>query len=108
MGSCYSGDHIARDNIHSSISTCNTEGPQQKNRLGTANDKINLETGGGLKLVLLDRNHDLCLCSSSKHLVRTSSPRTTFVMLYSYSNVERAHYKLDWFPPLMATAYRDW
>ena len=28
MGSCYSGDHIAKDHIHTDITTCNIEEPQ--------------------------------------------------------------------------------
>ena len=36
MGSCYSGDHIARDHKHKVITTCNTEKPQQLYRLKIA------------------------------------------------------------------------
>ena len=36
MGICYSGDHIAGDYIHTDITACNMEGPQQKYRLGTS------------------------------------------------------------------------
>ena len=34
MGSCYSGDHIAGDYLHSDIAACNIEEPQKKYRLG--------------------------------------------------------------------------
>ena len=34
MDCCYSVDHIAEDHIHKNT-TCNTEEPQQKNRIGT-------------------------------------------------------------------------
>ena len=33
MSICYSGGHIAGDHIHTDITTCNIEGPQQKYRL---------------------------------------------------------------------------
>ena len=45
MGSCYSGDGIAEDYIHTDITTCNIEEPQQKYYLGTVR---------GLKHILLD------------------------------------------------------
>ena len=35
MGSCDSGDDIPEDHIHTDITTCNIEEPQQKYRLGT-------------------------------------------------------------------------
>ena len=38
MGSCYSGDQIAEDHIHTDIATCDIEEPQQKYRLGTVSD----------------------------------------------------------------------
>ena len=34
MDSCYSGDHITEDNLHTDITTSDTEEPQQKYRLG--------------------------------------------------------------------------
>ena len=34
MGHCYSGDYIAAEYIHTDITTCNTQEPQQKYRLG--------------------------------------------------------------------------
>ena len=40
MGSCYSGDHIIRDHIHTDITTCNTEASQQKHRLGTVSNSF--------------------------------------------------------------------
>ena len=40
MGSCYSGDHIAGDHIHTGITTCNIEEPQQKYRLGTVSNRL--------------------------------------------------------------------
>ena len=40
MGSCYSGEHIAEDLIHTDVTTCNTEEPQQKNRLGTFSSRL--------------------------------------------------------------------
>ena len=40
MSSCYSGDHIAEDYIHTDITTLNIEEPQQKNRLGTVSIKF--------------------------------------------------------------------
>ena len=57
MGSCYSGNHIAKDHIHTDITTCNTEEPQHKYRLGTISNRL-LRCGGGLKLhvILLDPN----------------------------------------------------
>ena len=39
MGSCYSGDHIARDHAHTDI-TCNIEKPQPKYRLLTASNRL--------------------------------------------------------------------
>ena len=38
MGSYNSGDHIAVDHTHTDTTTCNTEGPQQKYRLGTVSN----------------------------------------------------------------------
>ena len=35
MDSCYSGDYIAGDHIHTDITICNIEEPQQEYRLGT-------------------------------------------------------------------------
>ena len=52
MGNCYSADHIAEDNednIHTDIA-CNIEGPQQKYRPGTVNNRL-LGWGRGLKNV---------------------------------------------------------
>ena len=46
MSSCYSGDHIAKDHIHTDITTCNIEEPQQKYRLGTVSNRL-LEVGRG-------------------------------------------------------------
>ena len=43
MGNCISADHIAEDHIHTDI-TCNTEEPQQKDRLGTVSNRL-LEGG---------------------------------------------------------------
>ena len=40
MGSCYSGDHVAEDNIHTVITTCNTEEPQEKCHLGTVSNRM--------------------------------------------------------------------
>ena len=39
MGSCYLGDYIAEDHIHTNI-TFNIEEPQQKYRLGTASNRL--------------------------------------------------------------------
>ena len=38
MGSCYSGDHIAGDQIHTDITSCNIEEPQQKCHLETVSN----------------------------------------------------------------------
>ena len=46
MGSCYSGDHILQDHIHTEIKTYNIGEPQQKYRLGTVSNKL-LGRGGG-------------------------------------------------------------
>ena len=40
MGSCYSGDHIAGDYIHTDITACNIEEPQQNYSLRTVLKKI--------------------------------------------------------------------
>ena len=65
MGSCYSDDHIAGDNIYTDITTSITEEPQQKYRLGTVSFFFVFFFffgGGGLKHVLLDPNpRPLCL-----------------------------------------------
>ena len=39
MGSCYSGDQIAGDHMHTDITTCNIDEPQHKYRL--------IDYGGG-------------------------------------------------------------
>ena len=46
MGSCFSSDHIAEDHIHTDITTCNIEEPQQKYRIGTVSNKLQ----GGLNM----------------------------------------------------------
>ena len=53
-GSCYSGDHTAEDHIHTDITTCNIEEPQQKNPIGTVSNRS--VGAGGLKHVLLNPN----------------------------------------------------
>ena len=40
MCSCYSGDRIARDHIHTNITTWNIEEPQQKHRIGTGSNRL--------------------------------------------------------------------
>ena len=52
MDSCYSGDHIVRDQIHTDITTCNTEKPQQKYRLGMVSSTNRLR----------GREQELCVC----------------------------------------------
>ena len=44
MGSCYLGDHIYKDNIHTD-KTCLIEEPRQKNRLGTARYRFSERVG---------------------------------------------------------------
>ena len=58
MGSCYSGDHIARDHTHKDRTTCNIVEPQQKYCFGTIRNKL-LGVEAGATMV---RN--------MKHLVR--------------------------------------
>ena len=48
MGSCYTGDHVARDHTHMDITTCNTEEPQQKYHPGTVSYRLLLGGGGEL------------------------------------------------------------
>ena len=45
MNSCYTGDHTAEDHIHTDITKCNNEEPQQKYHLGTVSKRLL----GGLK-----------------------------------------------------------
>ena len=40
MGSCYSGDHLARDDIHSDIKICHIEEPQPKYLLRMVSIKL--------------------------------------------------------------------
>ena len=47
MGSFYSGDIVAEDDIHTDITTCNTEELQQKYRLGSLCNKLLV---GGLNI----------------------------------------------------------
>ena len=61
MGSCYSGDHITEDHLHTDKTTGNIKEPQQKYRLGKVSNRLPRERGH--KLVLL------AVCSDSKHLV---------------------------------------
>ena len=72
MGSGYSCDHIAEDNIHADIPTYNIEDPQQKYRFRTV--VIGGCGGKGLKHVLLDPNLTLYFYSDSKHLIRMKVP----------------------------------
>ena len=60
MGSCYSGDGIAEDYIHTDITTCNIEEPKRKYYLGTV---------GGLNMFYWIQTLALSFCSGSKHLV---------------------------------------
>ena len=64
MGNCYSGDHIAGDNIHRDI-TCD---------IGNHNRSTALERSvidyWGLKHVLLDPNIALCFGYNSKQPAR--------------------------------------
>ena len=46
MGSCYSGD-TAEDHIHTDITTCNIEEPQQKYRIGMVSKRLMRGGGGG-------------------------------------------------------------
>ena len=46
MGSCYSGDQIAEDLVHTDVTTCNTEEPRQK-RVGTVSSILPGGAGGG-------------------------------------------------------------
>ena len=50
--------HNAEDHIHTGITTCIIEEPQQNYRLGTVSNSLlrGQGGGGGLKLVLLDSN----------------------------------------------------
>ena len=66
MGSCYSGDHITGDYIHTYIPTCKTEEPLQKNSLGM----VSYGLLGSLKHVLLGSVLALCFCCGLKYLVR--------------------------------------
>ena len=66
MGSCYSGDHIAEDDIHMGITTCNTEEAQQTYCLGTVNNRLPGWVEGGLESVLLDPKPTLWLCCGLK------------------------------------------
>ena len=47
MSNCYSGDNIAGDHIHTGITTCNIEEPQQRYRLGTVSNRSLEGWGGG-------------------------------------------------------------
>ena len=40
MGSCYSGDYIAEDHIHTDITICNIKEPQHKCHLGTVSNRL--------------------------------------------------------------------
>ena len=48
MGSCYSGEHIAGDHIHTDRPAFNTEEPQQKYSLGTVNKRLIEGVGRGV------------------------------------------------------------
>ena len=50
MDICHSGDQIARDHIHTYITTCNIEDLQQKYRLGMASKRSLGVLGGGLNM----------------------------------------------------------
>ena len=39
MGNRHSGDNTAEDHVHKDLTTCYTEEPQQKFRLGTVSNK---------------------------------------------------------------------
>ena len=62
MDNCNSGDHIAEDNIHTDIATCNIKEQQQKYRLRTVRNRLRGRGRGsvggwgvGGKHVLLDQ-----------------------------------------------------
>ena len=46
MDTCYSTEHIAEDNLHTSI-TYNTKEPHQKYRLGTVSNRLRGRGDGG-------------------------------------------------------------
>ena len=62
MDSCYSGDHIAGDFMHTNITTCNIEEPQKKCRLGMVSNKLLVGraytcfTGSKVKIKAMVRN----------------------------------------------------
>ena len=59
MGSCYSVDHFAEDDLHTDITICNIEELQQKYRLGMVSNRLLGAGGEGFKHVLLDPNFAL-------------------------------------------------
>ena len=60
MASCYSGDHITENHIHTDITLCNIEEQQWKFHLGADSNRLlgmgSGGSGGGLKHALLDPN----------------------------------------------------
>ena len=46
MSCCQTGDHIAKDHIHTDTTTCKTKEPQQKYRCGTDSKRL-LDEGRG-------------------------------------------------------------
>ena len=69
MGSCYSGGHIAADRIHTGITICNIEDPQQMYRLGTASNRLhNKWEGGSLNMFHRIQTLTFCFCSDTKHI----------------------------------------
>ena len=65
MGSRYSVDHIAEDDIHTDITTRNIKEPQHMYRLGTSSNRL-LGGGGSFNMFYWIRSLALCFCSGSK------------------------------------------
>ena len=52
MKGCYSDDYIAGDQIHTDITICNIEEPQQKYRLGTSSNRLHGQTFPKIKILM--------------------------------------------------------
>ena len=75
-GSCYSGDHIAREYKHTDIIICNIEEPQLKYRFRAVSNRLRgcgmeegREFGGGavLNMFYWIQTLAFCFCDGAKH-----------------------------------------
>ena len=75
MGTCYSTGHTAKA-MHTDITTCSTEEPQQKYRLGTVRTDYWGDGGRGLNIFSSGSTHLVCMKVSYPSIINTGNKQT--------------------------------